>query len=66
MRKKFVCVPGAADFLPDLIPDSSSTSPKYTEFPSIVVKVNAWLEKVKVSSVCLVQVLYVSICMRDT
>ena len=43
---------GAADFLPDFIQDEalkSPASPKYADFYTILVKVNQWLEKVKVS-----------------
>lgn len=43
---------GAADFLPDYLPNEmhgrSPSSPKYSDFYSILVKVNQWLEKVRV------------------
>ncbi|ELU04827.1 hypothetical protein CAPTEDRAFT_223060 [Capitella teleta] len=42
---------GAADFLPDYLPydpqGRSPASPKYSDFYSVIVKVNQWLEKVK-------------------
>ena len=39
---------GAADFLPDVVIENPGKGPKYSDFGSLMRKINNWLDKVKV------------------